>query len=385
MAESTSARNERSGRPLVSLEGPKSAFVRKLAGLTPVGRILRQLDRAGVDAVEIRCLDCDGDDIPGRWQRETPRGLGVTVVRNEGEGTRGAEWMRADALYSSSELQAWVESGCQGLPSSMLVLETEEDWHRADNRLWQGANKSLEHDGVVAYFVGRPLARLFSRLLVGTAVTPNQVTAVSLLVGLVGAVAAAWGTYWGFVLGAFLYWFGMVVDCVDGDLARVRVEGSRLGQWLDSVADDISTATFTAGMGLGLARFGADMPWSWIGGDAQWWGWAGVVGGIAVLLAQTHVYRGLVRAGLPIDTAKYPWFFLGEQGVVRSKPGLGTYLGHAVRRDFSSAAYTVLCLVGLVEIVGLACIIGGLVVFVLALVDALVKAGRAGGPAGTGD
>jgi len=398
----------------------------RVAGLSLLGRLLRQLYRAGGTMVQIETSDPSRVD---RLRREFPTGLDVRVrglavqsggaesdenagtsdedagtsdenagTSDENAGSSGADSgssfgrnrervvvgpIDAVALYDQGDLARWIQGETEiggetegsrpgemageirsQTPSPMLRLSSHADLRPAASLLWNGANKTLEHDGLVAYFVGRPLARLFSRVLVATLVTPNQVTVVSLVVGLAGAASAALGTYWGFVVGAFLYWFGMVVDCVDGDLARVRVEGSRLGQWLDTIADDLSTSSFTAGMGIGVARLTGH----------QWWAWLGVAGAVGILLQAIHVYRGLVRMRLPIDTARYPWFFLGKDGVVRSEGNsIGSYLAYAVRRDFSSAAYFVLCVFGAYEAVALFAAAGAAVVFVLAAIDTMVR------------
>ncbi len=348
----------------------------RVAGLSLFGRLCRQLGRSGVGRVQVWTED---PEHVRALLPECPRGLEVEIraLSQGGEASPGDGLLDASCLYDSVSLAEWVASGAAGGPPEPLVRPgAPADLDRMARLVWGTANKSIAHDGVVAYFLGRPVARLFSKLLVGTAVTPNQVTVASLLVGLAAAWVAAQGTRWCFVLGAFLYWFGMVVDCIDGDLARVRLEGSRLGQWLDTVADDLSTAAFAVGMGFGLARAGAGLPWAWVGLGPKTWAWFGAAGGLGVVLGQLHVYRGLVRLGLPADTALYPWFFLGESGAVPEGWSVGTVLSQLVRRDTSSFLYILLCLAGLPEIVGLAAGTGGLVVFVLALLDSVLGPAR---------
>ena len=53
--------------------------------------------------------------------------------------------------------------------------------------------RSLENpcDGLVDTWVNRPLSRLMTRALVGTGISPNAVTLISFLVGLVGVARAA--------------------------------------------------------------------------------------------------------------------------------------------------------------------------------------------------
>ena len=42
-----------------------------------------------------------------------------------------------------------------------------------------------------------------------------------------------------------------ILDGCDGELARVRFEGSKLGQWLDTIGDDLSNVIFWAAVAYG--------------------------------------------------------------------------------------------------------------------------------------
>ncbi len=89
------------------------------------------------------------------------------------------------------------------------------------NDLWYFANR-----GAVRYLYAKP-------------VTANQVTLLSLVFGLASAACYLFesGLYWA---AAFLY--GKIfLDNVDGNLARVRGEVSRVGRFLDSLTDFLVT------------------------------------------------------------------------------------------------------------------------------------------------
>jgi len=78
-----------------------------------------------------------------------------------------------------------------------------------------------------------------------TRITPNQVTWSALVLGLGAAACFAAGGSggsggWGWlVLGAVLYHFSFVLDCMDGKLARLTGTGSLFGEWLDFVFDRV--------------------------------------------------------------------------------------------------------------------------------------------------
>jgi archaetidylinositol phosphate synthase len=84
-------------------------------------------------------------------------------------------------------------------------------------------------------------------------VTPNQVTAMGLAVALVSAWLYA---YWGgdrvrLVYGALTILLSGLLDAVDGVLARGTGRASRLGGFLDSVADRYSDALVLMGVTVG--------------------------------------------------------------------------------------------------------------------------------------
>jgi phosphatidylglycerophosphate synthase len=89
-------------------------------------------------------------------------------------------------------------------------------------------------------WVCRPPAAVVVYFLRNTAVTPNQVTFLSALVaagsGLMFALLP--GHLW-LVLAALVFEFSFVLDCADGQLARLRRIASPLGHMLDFLMDEL--------------------------------------------------------------------------------------------------------------------------------------------------
>lgn len=104
------------------------------------------------------------------------------------------------------------------------------------------------------------IARVIVRPLVGTAVTPNHVTTVSLLVGLAGAALFAVGgtaVHW----GALCFMLAALLDHGDGELARMSNRTSVFGHYYDNIAGGIVHFGVFVGIGVGL-RDGALGPWA---------------------------------------------------------------------------------------------------------------------------
>jgi phosphatidylglycerophosphate synthase len=259
----------------------------------------------------------------------------LVVELASGEPAAGA--LDARAIYRQADLAT------DGAPEPIARLRRAADIAPAERALYAQIRKTVEGDGVFAHYLIRPLTRPLTRALLGTPVSPNQVTAVALACAIAAALLAAAGGARNAALAGLLYFAGNALDCVDGDLARLRLQSSRLGEWLDSMTDEIATFSLLAGLGVGLWRDGAGAGWLLVG-----------VGGSAVgSLAVACLYVHLHRRGLPIDTAQFPWFFArpAEHRAPRTGAGAFVYgLGYLVRRDANVTGVTALLLLGWREV-----------------------------------
>ncbi|MEU1116190.1 MULTISPECIES: CDP-alcohol phosphatidyltransferase family protein [unclassified Streptomyces] len=84
--------------------------------------------------------------------------------------------------------------------------------------------------------VATPLVRFTA---MRTRVTPNQITWGAFLLGLGSAACFVLGDWKWLALGAVVYHFSFIFDCMDGKLARLTGQGSVFGAWLDFVFDRI--------------------------------------------------------------------------------------------------------------------------------------------------
>jgi len=126
-------------------------------------------------------------------------------------------------------------------------------------RVEQDLLLSLENprDGRVDTYFNRKLSRPITRWLLRTPLSPNHITLLSGAVGVLGALCFLPGGYWGPLLGALLLQFSVVLDCCDGEVARVKFMESPLGDWLDIVCDTVVHIAVFLGMGVAVWRNGA--------------------------------------------------------------------------------------------------------------------------------
>lgn len=103
------------------------------------------------------------------------------------------------------------------------------------------------------------LARSLVRPLVDTAVTPNHLTTLRLLIGLAGALCLAQGGFGWINAGALLIVLSNFVDHTDGELARISGKSSKIGHFYDLAADALVTVALFASMGVGIVAAGGKM------------------------------------------------------------------------------------------------------------------------------
>ncbi len=147
---------------------------------------------------------------------------------------------------------ARVPRGVRGLPMSVVAdflggclvadahawydLHDPKDVERAERDLLRSLRKDT--DGYLAR-LDRAISIPVSRALTRTAITPNAVTAASLLVGLLGAGLLAVPTYAAAIAGAVLLWCTCILDGCDGEVARLKLLATPFGARFDVVADHI--------------------------------------------------------------------------------------------------------------------------------------------------
>lgn len=126
---------------------------------------------------------------------------------------------------------------------------------------WQqrlrGASRG--NDGAFSAAVIRPLSRRVTAVGLRHGWRPNAVTLSSLLLGLAACALAATDNRLGWVAAAVLLQASLVVDCVDGEIARFTRTYSALGGWLDAVGDRVKEFVMVGVVAWVAAQRGAPL------------------------------------------------------------------------------------------------------------------------------
>lgn len=141
-------------------------------------------------------------------------------------------------------------------------VRTLADVRMAENKLYNSLKGEFE--GYVDRYFNRKLSRWFTRLFLAIGLSPNSITALAGFIGLVAAVGFGLGTYSAGVVAAVLFQLAAVIDCCDGEVARLTFTESPLGAWLDLVLDNIVHMAIFAGIAIGLYTMRIDQADEWV-------------------------------------------------------------------------------------------------------------------------
>lgn len=118
-------------------------------------------------------------------------------------------------------------------------------------------------DGFYSTFVVRKLSKPLSALAIKARLSPNLITVISFIVGMAAALSFAQGTRWALILGALLLQLSLILDCVDGEVARATHRFSVIGAWLDASTDRVKEYSTYAGLAAGAVVTGVASQLAW--------------------------------------------------------------------------------------------------------------------------
>ena len=214
-------------------------------------------DVSAPNATSLGALVIDARDVPAA----------VEALTAVAEAARSHGW-RADPIDLAlvGLVRAQVAMGAVtsvgpvlrgGPPEQRAVVQAELAGIDEARVLLERANRP--DDGFYSTFVLRRASKPLTALALRLRLTPNQISVFSLFVGLAAALCFATGAWWGLLAGALLMQASLIIDCVDGEVARFTRSFSDLGAWIDASTDRVKEYAAYAGLAAGSARTGHDI------------------------------------------------------------------------------------------------------------------------------
>jgi len=154
-----------------------------------------------------------------------------------------------------------------------------------NKQIFKDYKRSIKHevfDETLALYILRPIAFIFVKLLYPTSITPNQVSLMTVIVGIMSGYFFSRGDVVSFVIAGSLYFLSLVLDCVDGMIARLKNNGTPVGRIIDGLSDYIVGILVYIGMGIGFGKGLIDikyLPFNY------WW--------FIVIAAISHIFHAI--------------------------------------------------------------------------------------------
>jgi phosphatidylglycerophosphate synthase len=283
------------------IKSPSVVAVSRIGGLHPLLRLSLDAQRHGASSIVV-----DGANEEQSAALRDAR-LRIPVLDRVPENSVCVEipanWVVHQKVFAelslvtraAGETVAIPKDFCPNVPFSFpaVVVTDRISARRAEKYLFRSLRKP--EDGWTSRWFNRYISLAISRWLAKTPIRPNQLSLVILAIGLYGAWLASQGSYTTMLIGATLFQLQSILDGCDGELSRITYRGSLLGEWLDTVGDDVTNYSFFLGASLGLFKSHASPIYLYVGGIMLLSGFIG--SGLE--------YRYLVRIGSG-DLLKYP-------------------------------------------------------------------------------
>ncbi len=228
--------------------------------------------------------------------------------------------------------QAAIEGIIQPIPSASYQFRDIRGPH-GPKLAERGLRQSLQSlkggmDGIIDRYVNRKLSGIFTQLFLKLGLSPNMITMVSMVIGLIAAGFFALGSYQFGIIGALLFQLSVVIDCCDGEVARLTFSESPFGQELDIWADNVVHMAIFAGIASGAYLHG-----HWEGMNLPL-----ILGTCAVLANMISLW--LVNRARFLRSRPRELRRLGEATRARME----FMLGNVTNRDFSVVVLLFACL-----------------------------------------
>jgi phosphatidylglycerophosphate synthase len=251
-------------------------------------------------------------------------------------------------MMHSEENEAVVESNWQRILTENERLAAER---KLDNWLFKPT------DGIFAR-TNRRLSIPISRRIIPFPITPNMVSLFTLGVSFGAGMFLALGGYWNMLTGALLSWFSSVLDGCDGEVARLKLQESAFGCWLETICDNLYYLFIFGGLTIGLVRSSGNRSYL-VGGSL-------LLFGVTASFLMTGLQRHQMTSGQPQQYLQ-EWHKKADSRSSNPLLYLGRHTEFIIRRCFLPYLILFFALFGIMNWLLIGATVGANIVWIIAL------------------
>lgn len=112
--------------------------------------------------------------------------------------------------------------------------------------------RKADRDNPWLYFVVRPISFYPTWLFLRLGISANQTTLIGFIISIAGCIFLVFGSYWATIVGATLLNIGVLLDVIDGNVARYSNSCTKYGEYIDRMASAIITPLMFITIGIGV-------------------------------------------------------------------------------------------------------------------------------------
>ena len=128
-----------------------------------------------------------------------------------------------------------------------MRLDSEEDSpQRAEDLIFTTVGKTAT--GWISRNINSKFSLPTSRVLIRTPLTPNM---ISVLINVIGMLCGVFYAIGHPVVGALCMHTATILDRCDGEVARVKLMETKRGEWVDTISDQFTVLSFILGVPIG--------------------------------------------------------------------------------------------------------------------------------------
>ena len=124
--------------------------------------------------------------------------------------------------------------------------------------------KTVDTEEILDLVIFRPLSFIFVKLIYNTSITPNQISIVALFFGIMSGVLYGFAEYKFLVLASLSFFICNTLDCMDGQLARLKKNGTKIGRVIDGFIDYLTSISVFLGLGIAMSFITGNAGYSWL-------------------------------------------------------------------------------------------------------------------------
>lgn len=133
---------------------------------------------------------------------------------------------------------------------------------KVNSEIYPPEKEKANKETVWEYYFARKIAFLIVPIFLKTRISANQVSILAIIIGIIAAILIILGNFWQVLLGAILMQDWLILDKVDGVIARYRKTVSKFGEFLEELDGAIIAALFFSSIGIAASKFPGFLPFS---------------------------------------------------------------------------------------------------------------------------